>query len=139
MNMNQTESGFEEIEHTADWALRVWAPDLNTLFEQAARGMYHLLEVEMQPAPREKHTLVLQAEDVEDLLVGFLTELLYVMERDELVFDHISVSITDGTLTVHLEGAPFSSQRKEIKAVTYHALEILQTPAGHEVTIVFDV
>jgi len=31
-------SGFEEIRHTADWALRVWAPDLSTLFTQAAQG-----------------------------------------------------------------------------------------------------
>ena len=34
--------GFEEITHTADWALRVWADDLEGLFAEAARGMYAL-------------------------------------------------------------------------------------------------
>ncbi len=132
-------SGFEEIEHTADWALRVWAPDLAGLFEQAALGMYHLMGVETQPTLREKHTLVLQAQDAEDLLVGFLTELLYVLERDELVFDDISAQVQTGLLTVRLEGGLCAHQRKEIKAVTYHQLEIQQTESGYAVVIVFDV
>ena len=32
-------AGYREIEHTADWELEVWAPDLAALLEQAARGM----------------------------------------------------------------------------------------------------
>ena len=28
-------AGFTEIEHTADWALEVWGPDLPALLEQA--------------------------------------------------------------------------------------------------------
>ena len=31
--------GFEEIRHTADWALRVWASNLSELLTEAARGM----------------------------------------------------------------------------------------------------
>jgi SHS2 domain-containing protein len=35
-------AGYREREHTADWELEVWAPDLPRLLEQAARGMYRL-------------------------------------------------------------------------------------------------
>ena len=33
------EAGWEQVEHTADLALRAWAPDLRGLIEQAARGL----------------------------------------------------------------------------------------------------
>jgi len=139
MESHEPAAGFEEIEHTADWALRVWAPNLPALFEQAARGMYHLMEVDLQSGPREQHSLVLQADEPEVLLVGFLSELLYVLERDELVFDYVLVELEGEILTARLEGALCTYQRKEIKAVTYHALNIVVTPAGLEVVIVFDV
>ncbi len=33
-------NGFQEIDHTADWAYRVWADRLDNLFTQAAEGLY---------------------------------------------------------------------------------------------------
>jgi hypothetical protein len=38
------QAGFEEVSHTADWALRVWSPDFVGLLEQAARGMNFLTD-----------------------------------------------------------------------------------------------
>ena len=43
----QPEFGFREHAHTADWELEVWAPDLPTLLEQAARGMYAISGVQL--------------------------------------------------------------------------------------------
>ena len=34
---------WEEIPHTADWALRIRGEDLRSLFENAARGMASLI------------------------------------------------------------------------------------------------
>jgi SHS2 domain-containing protein len=48
----KTRIGFQEIAHTADWELEVWAPDLCTLLEQAAQGMYHLCEAKLSNQPR---------------------------------------------------------------------------------------
>ena len=36
-------AGFLEVSHTADRSLRVWAPTMDELFSQAARGMYQLM------------------------------------------------------------------------------------------------
>jgi SHS2 domain-containing protein len=38
-----TSDAIEEIEHTADWAIRVRAKELSSLFEQAAKGMTDLI------------------------------------------------------------------------------------------------
>jgi hypothetical protein len=45
--MTHSTAGFREIEHTADWELEVWAPDLPALLEQAGRGMYALAGVRL--------------------------------------------------------------------------------------------
>jgi len=125
-------SGYLEISHTADWALKVWAPDLPGLFEQAACGMFALLQIKLQPGGRYECPLDLEAEDMEGLLVSFLSELLYLTEQEGLGFDAFELVIEDDHLSGCITGAPVESQRKEIKAVTYHNLSIQKTDLGFE-------
>jgi SHS2 domain-containing protein len=131
--------GFSEIEHTADWALRVWAPDLPLLFSLAAQGMYSLMETTLQPHPREQRQITLEGEDDESLLVLFLAELLYLGESEGLGFDQFDIHIEEKHLTAQVQGAPVAQQRKEIKAVTYHNLAIRREGEALVVIIVFDV
>jgi SHS2 domain-containing protein len=139
MMTEKPSSGYLEISHTADWALKVWAPDLLGLFEQAAHGMYALLQIQLQPGGRYKCPVDLTAEDAEGLLVSFLSELLYLTEQEGLGFDDFDLLIEESHLTGQMIGAPVESQGKEIKAVTYHNLIIQKTVQGVETTIVFDV
>ena len=132
-------AGYKEIEHTADWELEVWAPDLPGLILNAAVGMYALVDTKLMSKPITKRTLVMNANDSEELLVSFLSELIYIAEDEGLGFDNLILSIEDNTLTANLSGRPIESQNKEIKAVTYHNLKIIETDKGLEATVVFDV
>ena len=133
------DAGFREIAHTADWELQVWAPDLCSLLEQAARGMYMLTGTRLKTGPRLDRTIDLQTIDRESLLVGFLAELLYLGEVEGLGFDTFDLALENEVLHAQLSGAPVESQIKEIKAVTYHNLAIRETERGLEANIVFDV
>jgi SHS2 domain-containing protein len=137
--MKTNQAGFREIEHTADWALQVWAPDLGALFEQAALGMYALAETELEASPRNTRKLQLDALDSESLLVAFLNELLFFGEDENLGFDSFEVEVQDDHLNAEVSGAPFAARKKEIKAVTYHNIEIKSSQDGLEVQLVFDV
>lgn len=132
-------SGFQELPHTADVALYIWAPDLEDLFEQAAKGMYALMQARLQPAPRVARRLELSAPDAESLLVAFLSELIYLCEQEKLVFDAVRVSIQDEHLTAELSGGRLEDIAKAIKAVTFHQLAIRRGEEGLETTVVFDV
>ena len=132
-------AGFLELQHTADWEIEAWAPDLPKLFEQAAIGMYALSGTHLYPEPRITRTLQLAAEDSESLLVKFLSELLFIGEQYGLAFDVFDLQINSGNLSARLHGAPMTEQSKEIKAVTYHKLAIQPSPRGLIVRIVFDV
>ena len=126
MNEDRPQSGYEEVEHTADWSLRVWAADFAGLLEQGARGMYHLLGIQQAQQPLTSRKLELQAPDAETLMVDFLSELLYVAEEKGFAFHHFSLRVADTRLEAELEGSPIESQTKEIKAVTYHRMTIQQ-------------
>jgi len=131
---------FEEIAHTADWSIRVWADDLAGLLTESAKGMYALANAVASESPRVKREFSLEAVDAESLLVSFLEELLYLSESEGLMFDDFSGLKVEGSkLTGMMEGRALRSQEKEIKAVTFHNLAIRHTERGLEVEIVFDV
>ena len=131
--------GFEEIPHTADWSVRVWAEDVSSLFTEAARAMNSLSGILTETGPRLERTFEVEAPDRESLLVAFLSELLYFQEQENLAFDTFELDVEDQRLKVNMEGAGIESVDKAIKAVTYHNLEIKKTDQGLETTIVFDV
>jgi SHS2 domain-containing protein len=137
--MDARESGFEELSHTADWAMRVWAGSLPALFAEAARGMNALSGIKPAPGPRVSRTFEAQALDEESLLVEFLSELVWAVEQENLVFDSFEVVLKGSKLKVIMSGAPIFSINKSIKAVTYHNLKITKTQPGFQVEIVFDV
>ena len=133
-------SPFREVDHTADWALHVWAPTLETLFVEAAVGMYALAGAQPGEAAPERRPVAVSAEDIEALLVTWLQELLYLTESEGLIFSSYRLDgFTPTTLRAEVHGSPAGRLAKAIKAVTYHNLKIEQTARGYEVTIVFDV
>jgi SHS2 domain-containing protein len=133
-------SPFLEVEHTADWSLRVWAPTLPALFVDAARGLYALAGARAAPGEGERQAFDCQAEDYEMLLVSWLQEWLYRTEMHNQVFESFQI---DRLTPTQLSGSAVSRAAehldKLIKAVTYHNLKIETTPAGFEATIVMDV
>ncbi len=133
--------GWEEVDHTADWALRVWGEDLRSLFENAARGMVSLIEGQAAPdQPAIHYTFELEAPDWEILLVDWLAELLARIEDTGIVFSHIHTErVDDFKLVAQASGQSGGDFKKIIKAVTFHNLAIGQTPTGYETVVVFDV
>src|SRR6056297_2966591 len=61
-------SGHESVDHTADLAIRAWAPDLHGLIEQAARGMLDLM-LDDRPQPDQQRDIVGEGQSPEDLLI----------------------------------------------------------------------
>jgi SHS2 domain-containing protein len=131
--------GFEEISHTADWSVRVWAEDLPSLFIEAARAMNSLSGTVAGNGARLKRRYETEGSDPESLLVAFLSELLYYQEQENLAFDVFDLRVASQWLKAEMEGAQIASSEKAIKAVTYHNLKVEKTQQGFETTIVFDV
>jgi SHS2 domain-containing protein len=140
-SVNSDPLGFEEVEHTADWALRVRGRDLRELLVNAARGMSRLLVSDVEAIPSEvERRFELDAFDAESLLVEWLGELAYWVEAEMLVFREFDLpQVAVDHLEAVVRGGHVPDLQRHIKAVTYHALEIIETEDGLEATVVFDV
>jgi len=134
-------NAFEEVEHTADWALRVRGRDLGELLVNAARGMSHLLVSDLDAVPTDvERRFELDDLDAESLLVEWLSELAYWAEVESLVFREFEMlQVASDHLEAVVWGGYAPNLQKHIKAVTYHNLEIIQREDGLEATVVFDV
>jgi SHS2 domain-containing protein len=132
---------FEEIEHTADQALRICGSNLEELLLNAARGMNSLMVPKHAPYSEHQEKFVeLEAMDSESLLVDWLSELAYWAEREMLVFHKFKIeSVSSTHLRAIMYGTRVAQLEKHIKAVTYHNLQIVQTENGLTATVVFDV
>lgn len=135
------EGSFTTIEHTADWAITVRAPDLKQLFIVAANGMNSLMLEEPESVSLSlKKRLNLSAIDAESLLVEWLSELAFWAETERLIFRSFEIHKIEAIyLEADVIGDVVPSIEKHIKAVTYHGLNIAATEAGLEATIIFDV
>lgn len=132
---------FEEIEHTADTALRLSGANLTELLLNAAAGITHLMVTDVSGISTDVEKFIeLEAIDAEDLLVDWLSELAYWAESEMLIFKKFRIRQATAThLKAKIFGGKTSMLEKHIKAVTYHNLEIIKTSKGLEATIVFDV
>jgi SHS2 domain-containing protein len=133
--------GFEEVEHTADRALRIFGTNLADLFLNAAAGLTHMMVADVSGISIEiEKSIELGAIDTESLLVEWLSELAYWAESEMLVFKKFRIQkATARHLKAKIFGGRAALLEKHIKAVTYHNLEIIKTGKGLEATIVFDV
>ena len=131
--------GFEELVHTADLAIKVWAADFTSLLWESAYGMYDLMNIEQNSSYQVTATFTIPDGSQETILVDFLNELLFRVEEKMEKFDSFSFTREDEGLEVAAQGHPIKSVQREIKAVTFHNLDIRETDSGMTTEITFDV
>ena len=138
---------YEEIEHTADLAVRVYGKTVEELFQNAAFAMMDLL-IDLESVKEAKEIkLVFDAQDKESLIVKWLSEILYYVESEKMVFKKFKVKFSgENHIESDLKGEGFDSKKhdikREIKAVTYHNLEIKHPSKDNpywQADIIFDV
>jgi SHS2 domain-containing protein len=138
--MSEFGSGFEEIDHTADLSIKIWGESIESLFLAALNGLYHIAGVafEDKPKPGIQHHHF-EESDLESLLVSFLSELNYRMQFEYQYIKIINFEIEQFSMNIHFQIFQVVEFQKEIKAVTFHNLEIVRTEHGYSAIVVFDV
>ncbi len=134
---------YEVLPHTADTGIVAYGSTLFELFENAAYGMFDLMYDLASLGGGPDRPVMAAGDTAEELLVGWLAELLYESETAYLAFrtftvDRLEEGGVQGAASgpslafVELRGAP-------IKAVTYHDLAVVEIPGGWWARVIFDV
>ena len=143
------EAGFIYEDHTADVQARCWGRSLEEAFNQTAYSLMATITPDLKRISSNiEKKIKIEAEDKEALLFDFLSELLYIFDVEELVFNNIKVQIIKESedlyvLNALLRGEKFSLTKHEIgvevKAITYSFMEITESKNKVEISIVFDI
>lgn len=130
---------YQEIEHTADLALRVWGEDFLSLLQNAAEGMYDLMGVTVNADSMTRANFIIPADTLEATLVDFLGELLFVAENQGVRCTGFDFEKHQEEILVNANAEKIEDTQRLIKAVTFHNLEVVDSDAGLETIITFDV
>lgn len=132
---------FKFLDHPADLKIQVFGQNLQELFINAALGMMTFLypkQVEIQ-SHEAKENIRLKSGDLKALLVDWLSELLYLSDSRDICYNDFHFDkLTENELIVTAYGRRVRA-KEDIKAVTYHGLEIKETDEGWEAIILFDI
>jgi len=138
------EPAFELFDHTADIGIRVRAATFAGLLAPATEGLYAVIGEVMAAEETEPVSFDLTDADPPSLLRDYLGEILVLFERDARrvilldvpTFNEQRLKVTARTANVDQER---SDLLREVKAVTYHELDIRPIPGGYEATIIVDI
>ena len=92
MMENYNVMGYELLDHTADMGIRVWADDVKGLFQEAARALFDIITDLEKVEARLDREVAVQGSGQEELMVAWLSELLYLHEVEELLFCDFALS-----------------------------------------------
>ena len=135
---------YEFIDHTADLGVEVYGKDLKELFENAGEALFDIICDISNVIESVKRVITLESEDLELLMVVWLGELLYLFDTERLLFKGFHIQrINSNGLEAVLYGEEIQSGRHtinaEIKAVTYHQVQVIQEETRWKSRVVFDM
>jgi SHS2 domain-containing protein len=137
---------FRTFDHTADLGIEVEADSLDDLFATAAQGLVSLVVANPETIRESsERTVRLSAQDLTDLLIGWLSEVLFLIETNHEVYARFAVSVEQRPprLEATVFGEPIDRQRHvldhEVKAVTHHGAEIRPTEHGYAARVIVDI
>jgi protein archease len=141
--MAKPERGFESVEHTADVAFRGWAPDLTDLFRVMAEGLFHVIGGGARVEPSAKRILHLEAENPTELLHDWLETLNTLHQLHGELYTEFDPKLEGNRLSATVRGGALEAASGElgieVKAVTWHDLDIRPTDRGLECYVLLDI
>jgi SHS2 domain-containing protein len=139
---------FNFIDHTADIALEIYGKTLNDLFTAAAFGFKEAVIKVNKESSNERKSIELKEASLEELLAGFIDELNFLLQTKRWLFssvDNLEIISKENHyyLTAELSGGELLENQfdllEEIKAVTFHQMEISEKNKSYFTRLVFDI
>ena len=116
---------------------------LKKAFENAASGMLSIMTEPEKVEEKEFYSLKVKGKDEKELLVAFLSELLYKYEVNDFLPKRVNISrLTDKDLKAEVYGEKIDLKRHtidtQIKAITYHQL-VIEKNKDWKIRVIFDI
>ena len=139
---------YKLIDHTADLGIEITGRTKKELFTKALWSLMDILIVREAPLKsaksRKQKSLTVEGSDVADLLINFLREILYLVNGKAFIIGTCEITECGSKkLATRLWLEPYNRKKHaiktEVKAVTYHGLNVEKTKSGWKARVIFDV
>lgn len=129
---------------TADVGVESAGKDLKEAFEEQAAGMFSIMTDLESVEPKISFDVEATGNDLESLLVAWLNELLFIYDAKKVFLGSFDIkSFEEGRVKAEVRGEEIDPARHplktEVKAVTYHMLEVRQSDDGYVTRVVYDI
>jgi SHS2 domain-containing protein len=129
---------FDIDPHTADIRIRLRAASPEELVADAVRALMAVMKPGAGPAAPDVE-IFLEAPDLTALLVDFLNEILLRCHIDRQAFEPESIVLSGTAVTARLFARAAVHFQEDVKAVTYHEADVVQSEGVWTTTLVLDV
>ena len=141
---NRIRKKYKLIDHTADFGIQVFGSDSQELFTNAALAMFDVITEMDVLTGRDSCDITASGEDWSDLMVNWLREMLYLWNGREMLVKSVQIlSSTENKIFARIYFDVYMPDRHiiktEIKAVTYHQIQVKSSPSGWKAQIIFDI
>ncbi|MEC8875698.1 MAG: archease [Candidatus Thermoplasmatota archaeon] len=132
-------------EHTADAGIEVEADSLPEAFHEASLAFTEIVTGGNLPQSKRSHDIELESTDLDSILVKFISNLIFLFDSDDFLVSSAKVEIKSDSLFI-LKGTLFGDTYDqsehgygvEIKAVSYHLLEVVWGPPS-KIKVILDL
>lgn len=129
----------------ADAAFEAFGKTLEELFESCALATFEVMVETKSVEPVKKKEIRLKSSDLESLLFDFLSEIIYLKDAMKIFYSKFDLCILKNkeyelSGTLWGDNIDYSRQkiRQDVKAVTYHLLEIKKTGDSWRAQVILD-
>jgi len=130
---------------TADVAFEAYGKNLNELFENAALAMFEVIVNTKQVKQMVKKNVAASGNDLQSLLFNWLNKLLVFVDAENLAFSGFDVKVDEKKLKLRAvcKGERMNRKRHEtrtnVKAATYHKMEIKKEKNKWKAQVILDI
>ena len=132
---------YQLLDHTPDILVRTKGKDMNEAFENAAYALFDTMCDASSVKPISIKKVECEADDLGQLLVDWLSRLLFFCDVDDMLFSEFEVQISGTKLQARIKGEKLDANKHhlktDVKAITYHMLEV--DPEANTVQVLLDI
>ncbi len=133
---------------TADMCFRAFGATLEEAFANAGFAVFDIISDAGQIKPEVTEEIKVESEDLQAMLFDFLSELLYLQDTKRLLFSEFDVKIQKPKsekekykLAAKARGQIMDGVelRNQVKAITYHLMEIKEEKGLWTIQVILDL
>ncbi|KPL03707.1 MAG: hypothetical protein AMJ73_05555 [candidate division Zixibacteria bacterium SM1_73] len=137
---------FLEDRAIADAAFEAEGKSLEELFEACAQATFEVMAETDTVEAKNKEEIQLKSDDLEELLFNWLAELIYLKDLKATLFNKYQINIEKPggyELRASIWGEPIDAEKHkvkvDVKAVTYHLLEVKKSDDKWIAKVILDI